>query len=501
MKLKDSVTRRRLLESTTHGMLMLPLLRLFKMDEALGADAILPRAMFVHWPCGTYNSSWWPAGGTGAIGALPQASGPLDAIKADLVMFKGVCLRGDSNHDGGPYQVLAAWGRGSGVHFPVEAPDPTPYSLDQRLADRWGAKTARPSVLLGATTSIPALRNAISYKQGGAPVPMQDNPKAAFNDIFGGFSLAGVSGGSSQLALAQDNVLTGKKRLVDYLRNDIKKIKSVLGPLEGAQFEAHVSSLDDIAKEIAKQEVLNKPNPVEPMKPMNPPTPPNPMNPMNPMNPPAPPAPPAPKPSDGRPPKLAQCNPNELRSQLPSNGGMWYHQTSMLPTVYKLNRQIMVQAMACGITRVGVMSFGISDTTMDFGSGGSYHTQSHGGGGTFYGVQASFMREVVELVKGFQSVKIGDRTLWDEVLLMGSTDVGDDPNAHDNVNIACFLAGRLGGKLKGNRMISYPYNPRDWGNMTHGLSYNKVLQTFAALVGENIDKIGSAAYGGVIKEV
>lgn len=481
MKLKDSVTRRKLLESTTHGMLMLPLLRLFKMDEAMGADAILPRAMFVHWPCGSYNSSWWPGGGTGAIGALPQASAPLEAIKADMVMFKGVCLRGDSNHDGGPYQVLAGWGRGSGVHFPVEAPDATPYSLDQRLADRWGAKTARPSVLLGATTSVPALRNAISFKNGGAPVPMQDNPKAAFNDIFGGFSLAGVSGGSSQLALAQDNVLTGKKRLVDYLRGDIKKMKSILGPLEGAQFEAHVSSLDEIAKEIAKQEELNKPDPMDPGT-----------DPMNPTD---------PKPSDGRPPKLAQCNPNEMKGQLPADNGMWYHQTSMLPTIYKLNRQIMVQAMACGITRVGVMSFGISDTTVDFGSGGSYHTQSHGGGGTFYGVQASFMREVVELVKGFQAVKIGDRTLWDEILLLGATDVGDDPNAHDNVNIACFLAGRLGGKLKGNRMISYPYNVRDWGNTTHGLPYNKVLQTFAALVGEDIDKIGSAAYGGVVKEV
>lgn len=482
MKINDSITRRKLLETTRNGMLLYPLMRLFKMDEGYGADAVLPRAIFIHWPCGSYNASWFPGGNTGALGALPQVSAPLEAFKNDLIMFKGVCLRGDANHDGGPYQVLAGWGMGGGVHFGVDAPDAKPYSLDQRLADKWGAKTSRPSVLLGVTTSVPALRNNISFKSDGSPLPMQDNPKAAFNDIFGGFSVAGIAGSSSGLALAQDNVLTGKKRLIDYLRGDLKKIKAMLGPLEGAQYEAHVASLDEIAKEIAKQEELNNDNgggntgggddgggTTTP--------------------------------TDGRPPKLSQCNPNEMKGQIPTDGGMWYQQTNMLPTIYKLNRQIMVQAMACGITRVGVISFGVSDTTVDLGGGGQYHTQSHGGGAAFYGVQASFMREVAELVKGFQGVKSGDRTLWDEVLMLGATDNGDDPNAHDNANIACFMAGRLGGKFKGNRLISTAYSPRDWGNKTNGMAYNKLLQTFASLVGEPMNTIGNGANGGTIKEI
>lgn len=466
-------------------MLLYPLLRLFKMNEAYGADAILPRALFVHWPSGSYLEHFWPGGGTGALGALPVVTAPLEAHKNDVILFKGLVTRGDTNHDGAPSQVFAGWGKGGGGIMPCEGSTPKPYSLDQMLGDKWGAKTSRPWVGLGAFTSSPASRQTVSYKENGTPAALQDNPKAAYNDLFGSFNL--TSGGSGSLALANENVANGKKRVIDYLRGDLKKMKGILGPLEGAMFESHVQSLDEIAVQIAKEEeLINSQMPgggtggggtgtgggggtVTP----------------------------------GVPTRLAACSPKAIAGGIPGDTGAWHTQTNFLPTIFKLNRQIMVQAMACGITRVGLLQFGNSDTGADFGGGG-YHTLSHGGGPTFANVQATFMKEVASLITELKAVKVGDRSLWDEVLILGATDIGDNPNGHDGVNIAAFFAGNLGGKVKGGRMVAYPFTPRDWSTPTNGMTWNRMLLTFANLVGEGgIDAIGSTAatYKGVMKEV
>ena len=59
------------------------------------------------------------------------------------------------------------------------------------------------------------------------------------------------------------------------------------------------------------------------------------------------PEPPMP-PTDGKPPKLGSCNPGSINT-----GGVKVRDYA---AVRKLNNQIMVQALACGITRVGVMA-------------------------------------------------------------------------------------------------------------------------------------------------
>ncbi len=483
MKIKDSVTRRKLLQSTSSALLLYPLLRVFQMDEAIGATAVLPRALFVHWPTGCYLNQFWPAGGSGPIGALPVVSAPLEAHKNDIILFKGLCTRGDTNHNGAPAQVFAGWGKQGGGIMPCEGSTAQPYSLDQMLADKWGDKTLKKMVGLGAFTSSPASRQTVSYKNGGAPEALQDNPKAAYNDLFGSFSYNGV--GSTGLALAQDNVLSGKKRVIDYLRGDLKKIKTTLGPLEGAMYESHVSVLDDLAKDIQRQEDLQ-----------------------NQMNgggnaggnsnggdtsgg------------SNGMPSRLAACSPKGIPNGFPSDSGAWHTDTKYIQTIFKLNRQIMVQALACGLTRVGLLQFGNSDCEVDWGTG-RYHTNSHAGGSAYATEQALFMTEVANLFNDLKAVKIGDHSLFDETLTLAATDLGDDPNGHDGVNVAAFFAGSLGGKIKTGRMISYPFTPRDWTTPTNGMTWNRMLLTFASLVGEpGITEIGSTApsYKGILPEV
>ncbi|RYZ59210.1 MAG: DUF1552 domain-containing protein [Proteobacteria bacterium] len=443
MKIRPGFTRRQLLQTTSSALLLHPLLRVLRISEAYGQSAITPRAIFVYYPAGSYTSSFWPTGTTGPLGPLPTVTAPLEVHKSDIIMFKGMCTRGDTNHDGAPAQVFAGWGNDS-----LKAP---------------------------------------------GPAPSQDNPKAAYTDLFGSFTLS--SGGSGAQALADNDVLTGRKRIIDYLKDDVKRIAKVLGPLEGDIFEAHVLSLDDLGREI-DQEISARGGSAGG--------------------------------SGGAgtgsgsgtgtnsggntaPGRSDVCSPKGIEARFPadSTGAVpWYHLTQNAPTVFKLQRSLMVQAMACGLTRVGMLQYGNSDVQSDLlaegamNGGALYHLQSHAGGATYYSMQAAMMREVSNMMTDLKAAKIGDHSLFDETLIFIASDIGDDPNGHDGVNIPAILAGRLGGKIKGGRMIEYPYTPRDWSNLNNGKHWNHLLVSIAHLMGvTDVDTIGNSNYKGPLKEL
>ncbi|WP_141735115.1 DUF1552 domain-containing protein [Oligoflexus tunisiensis] len=480
MKIKPSMTRRQLLESTSSAMLLFPLLRLLRVTDAYGQGGITARAIFVYFPSGAYNESFWPTSQGGTIGTLPVVTAPFEPHKADIILFKGLCTRGDSNHDGGPAQVFAGWGndglKPAGVN-PIAGLTPKPYSIDQLLADRLGQNTLRRLISLGVHTSLPASRQSVSFRSTGQPEPAKDNPKAAFTDIFGNFTLP--TGGSGALRLAQTDVATGKKRIIDYLRGDIRKMKRILGPLEGNMFEAHVLALDDLEKEIAREQAIQTGT--------------------------------MPTGGGAKPQASATCSPKALEAQIPNATNTpvpWYHAPESAPTVFKLNREIMLQAFACGITRVGLLQYGNSDIESDLIAEGvqrpgqRYHLLSHAGGPEFFNTQAGMMREVATLITQLKAAKIGDHSLFDETLILVASDIGDNPNGHDGVNIPALMAGRLGGKLKTGRMIEYPFIPRDWANLNNGMHWNRLLVSVAHLMGQtDIQTIGNTLYSGPLPEL
>ncbi|MBC7660834.1 MAG: DUF1552 domain-containing protein [Chitinophagaceae bacterium] len=468
MMIKNGVSRRKLLEMTNSAFLLYPLLQTLKLSEARAAGAIIPRVVFTHASCGVAPADFWNLTGSGPLGTLPKILSPLEAHKADMIQLRGVCTRGSSNHDGGPGQVLAGYGKLGGV--PLDTSIATsvdkPYSLDQMLGDRWGEKTAKKAILLGSGTSTPTLNPFISYNKAGVGQPSVDNPKAAFDSIFGGFKL--TSGGSSALRLASDNVTSGRKRIIDYLRGDLRKISSSLGDMERKMFESHFTTLDDISKEIIKQDAAATVGTTSSSS--------------------------GGTLAPGTVSRLIACSPSTI-SGLPAD-------TTNYAAVRSLNNQIMVQALACGITRVGVMVFASSDTTLDYGNGGSYHGDSHGDLPGLAVAQTAFMGSVAELITLLKAVKTVDATLFDETLVCFTSDLGENPGDHTGINVPWLLLGRLGGKLKGGRQISFPYTPGLYSSVTNGMDHNRVLISVAALLGEpDIKVIGNTAFTGTVPEI
>lgn len=469
MLIKNNVTRRKLLESTASSILLLPLFRVFRETEAFAQSTITPRALFIYFPAGSYRASFWPQSQGGSLGTLPVVTAPLEAHKSDIIFFSGLTTQGNSNHYGGPLQVFAGWG-GQGFSG-VSA---SPYSIDQLLADRIGSNTLKRLVHLGVYSTFDG-HKPVSYRENGQGQPAQDNPQAAFTDIFGEFNLP--SGGSLALQSAKTQVANGKKRILDFVWQDMRKMKRILGPLEGDMFEAHVQALDDIQQEIQREESLKNPN------------------------------------SSELPTVISStCGPNNLQNLIPNAGNVdpnswpkWYHRPEPSPAINRINREMMIQAFACGVTRVGLMQYGYSDLDREFSfegsqaSGIAYHSLSHTNTPAYHNIQADIMREVATMISQMKGIKVGSHSLFDETLILTASDIGDNPNNHDGVNIPAFLAGNLGGRLKTGRMIEYPF---EVGVPSSGKAWNHLLVSIAQLMGLNdVQAIGNNNFTGPLPEL
>jgi hypothetical protein len=485
MLTRPGLSRRQLLMSASSALLYYPLIRALGSAEGFAQSASGPRVIFVSFPSGTYREKFWPsAEGTGAIGTLPIVTSPLEIHKSDMTLFRGFNLVGATNHNGSMPQVLAGWGAcsanndvqcGKNKAFPNNDNTTTtdmelrPYSLDQRLADTIGKNSTRASINMGIHTKVRGnpFPEPISWNSKGNPNFPDDNPKSVYDDLFGKFTVP--TGGSSTQNDAAMAVATGKKRIVDYLLGDLKKVKSALGAHEASAFEAHLTALDEINRDLV-----------------------NAMNTGTSNN------------NSGNGGSVATspaCDPKTTIGGLfPTKmDNEWYYQTALAPQVFRLQRAIMVQAMACNITRVGVWQMGCSHQESNMPSEGvidnpsvSLHLQAHSNNETFASNQQGMMREIAKMVTEMKAVSFGNKTLFDETLVYVATDIGDNAAGHGGSNIAAFLLGTLGGKIKAGRQI----------HEKSGKPYNHLLVTVGQLMGmTDLKTIGNTKAVGPVAAV
>lgn len=477
MLTRKGQSRRQLLQSASSALLFYPLMRALGSSDALAQAANTQRVIFVSFPSGTYRNRFWPTEKptAGPIGTLPFVTSPLEIHKSEMILFDGFNLVGATNHNGAMPQVLAGWGScsvGSNVQcgknksFPkndnttTENQDLRPYSLDQRLADRIGKTSVRASINMGIQTKIRGnpFPEPISWNAKGNPNFPDDNPKSTFDDLFGKFTVP--TGGTSTQNDAVIAISTGKKRIVDYLLGDMKRIKNSLGVHEASAFESHVSALDEINRDL--NNTMN-PNPGSVVT------------------------------------TSPKCDPKGLISGLfPGTVGEWYNETKNAPAVYRLQRSIMVQAMACNLTKVGVWQMGCSHQESHIPAEGVVedpgtvlHLLAHSNNDFFASNQQGMMREIAKMVTEMKATTLGDKTLFDDTLIYVATDIGDNAGSHGGNNIASFMLGNLGGKLKTGRIVV--------GNK---MPYNHLLVTVGQLMGlTDLQYMSNQAAVGPVKEI
>lgn len=383
-------------------------------------------------------TAWHAQGGETSFTLGAQLM-PLDRLRSRCVFVNGLTMgpADAGSHPGGAKKLLTGVDGGGGE------------SIDQYLSRTVGASAPWRHLYLGAMANH---NNAsgdkhIVYPSAGQTIPPEDDPRRAFERVFGA-GAPGMPGGPTPPRRDDDG------SIIDGAIGEVEALRAKLGPVERRKLDLHLEALRDLERRTTMT------------------------------------APPPPAASCADPPpSLAQAN-------LPT-----LYDAALFPSVLRLQIDVMVQAMACGVTRVGTIqcSHHTSELIMSRFPGTPFsdpgfdmrsHQASHYGPRhdvarreyrDYLAQRRWFVEQFAYLLDQLAARPEGDGTMLDHSLLLLCTEVCDG-NTHSHDDMPFVLAG--GGRLRGGRKLDFP-----------GVPHGNLLVTLAQALGDGATRFGQSGTG------
>jgi hypothetical protein len=275
----------------------------------------------------------------------------------------------------------------------------------------------------------------ISYPSAGTTVAPEDDPIAAFGRMFGGVA-SGSSGGSGKKEV--DPI---EASVIDAALGDMNDLRARLGDVERSKLDLHLEALRDVERRIKGLAVD----------------------------------------------ALPACN--QTLGSVAGVDATRLYDPSHFPAVLRAQIDVVVQAMACGLTKVGVVqaSQHTSELIMSrFPSTPLYkpsfdmrsHQASHYGEPLdpkfeeFVKQRTWFMEQVAYLLDQLKARPEGSGTMLDHSLVLVCTEINDG-NTHSHDDMPLFLAGGAGGAIRTGRLFDLP-----------GRRHSDLLGTIARAMGD-----------------
>jgi len=253
---KRAIPRRRVLRGVG-ATLALPLLdAMVPAFTRTVATAAAPKRRLgcVYIPHGAIMDRWTPAA-EGANFEFTPILKPLEPYRDSVVVVTNLTRpeqQGiDTNHAGAPASWLAG--------VPPKRTAGPDYSLgvtvDQVVARRIGQDTLLPSIEL-ATEDFSGLvgdcapgfscayMNTLSWKSETEPLPMEINPRAVFEQLFG-------AGGNREARLAR---LRSDQSLLDFVTDDLRDVQTGLGAGDRQRLGQFLEHVREIERRIQRAE-------------------------------------------------------------------------------------------------------------------------------------------------------------------------------------------------------------------------------------------------------
>jgi hypothetical protein len=346
------------------------------------------------WGLGLNPGRWEPPTAGKITGFGPELAG-LDPYKDKVNVYSGTKVILDGRpmitHFTGDWAVLTGT-------TPREERVVIP-SVDQLIADVIGTKTRFRSI---EVTSTGNAVHSYSRRAGAAVNPAETSPAALYARIFGPeFKDPNAADFKPDpQVMARQSVLSAVKEQ----RDDLAK---TLGAADKARLDEYFSSLRQIEQQLDLE--LQKPAPME---------------------------------ACAKPEEAKEMNPGTEIETVAGN--------------HKLFAKLLAHALACGQTRVINVTFNDATSSLrKAGSSMSHHVFTHEESiDPQLGYQpnvTSFIMNISQglgtMVGALDSIKEGDGTLLDRMLLMATTDTGY-AKVHSLDNMPLITAGRAGGRMK-----------------------------------------------------
>ena len=413
----------------------LPFLDAMAPALAAGPPKFTPRLGFIYVSNGVIQDQWKPAK-VGSNFDLPPILKALEPVRSDINILTGLShLQADTHGDGtGDHpRSSAVWL--SGVH----AYDRTQPGIDVRLATTADQLAARE---IGKSTQVPSLElnldaptqgacdsgdcfyvNTISWHNPTTPNPAESHPRVVFERLFG-------TGGSAAERLARTK-LTGS--ILDSLIDEVNQLDKSLGQGDRTKLSEYLDSVREVEQRIQNTQVRG----------------------------------------------AADINLPERPTDIPET----------FEEHIKLMFDLQTLAFRADITRVFtmIMARELSPRTYpNIGVPDQHHAVSHHRNDPDLIVKkAKIDAYHVQLLTGFlqklKSTPDGDGTLLDQSLILYGGGMGDG-NLHRHSDLPCLMAGKLGGRFRTGRHLTYPLDT----------PMSNLLVTILDRVGVRTDKLGDS---------
>ncbi len=221
-----------------------------------GTATPVKRLAIVYSPMGAYMKKWTPPT-EGAL-ELSQILRPLERYKDRVTVMSGLNMQNADARDGGGVhsRIQPCWL--TGMHAKrTEGPDmQVGISMDQIAARVLGAQTQLASLELALETAdvlgacdigyTCAYTSTLCWRGPATPLPMEHNPRAVFEHLFG------TSDSTDSRTRLSD--LNKDRSILDSVSGDIARLKTKVGRRDHAKLDEYLDAVRDVERRIQKAE-------------------------------------------------------------------------------------------------------------------------------------------------------------------------------------------------------------------------------------------------------
>src|SRR5499433_107272 len=224
-------------------------------------DAMVPAARAAAKPVHRFQTfyvpngmamEYWTPKGQGSAFELSPILEPLAPYRNQMLVLSGIKANWNYIHAGASGSFLTGTTRGGKTEIEIIAD----VSIDQMLAQHFAAETQVPSLEL--SMDVPANAGActgnlscvythtLSWRSPTQPLPMEWNPRAVFERLFG-------DSGSTDWK-AREARLRQRKSILDSVAEKLAGLRSDLGSGDRTKIDEYTEAVRDVERRIQKAE-------------------------------------------------------------------------------------------------------------------------------------------------------------------------------------------------------------------------------------------------------
>src|SRR4051812_38599188 len=359
----------------------------------------------VYFSNGVEPAHWW-ARGEGASMDIGPGLKPMEPFREDMVFLKGLFNEQAARHKSAHMGRMANMLSGASVSTD-QGEIRVGQTMDQVLAQRLGAQTAVPSLVLGIEPTELRLEDGLSMIYGSC-ISWAGDTKPATKEIYPARVFDLLVGGAAGRPL--------DRTILDEVLADARDLARQVSTPDRRKLDEYLESVRDIERRIERAKDDGR---LEGRRPAHP-------------------APAFARPAD----RLPQDIPDHMRLML-----------DLIVLAFQMDKTRVVTLMLNN--DLSQMNFGFLE-----GVQGSLHLDlTHNGRAAateamYLKTNQFHMAQFAYLVEKMKSIDEGGSTLLDNSMLLGGSNLFDG-DAHSAEQMPLVLAGKGGGSLKPGRILDY----------------------------------------------